>query len=181
VVLDEAYFEFAPAGTTPAIDVSRRNVIRYRTFSKAYGMAGARIAYAFGHPDTIIGFDKIRNHFSVNRIAQAGALASLSDDAHLADVRRRVAQARETIVEIARAQGLEPLPSATNFVTIDCKLDGAFAKRVMENLIARDVFVRMPGPVPLNRCIRVSAGAPADLAVFADALPGALAVARAAG
>ncbi len=175
LVLDEAYFEFGPPGTTPALDMSNPKVIRYRTFSKAYGMAGARIAYALGEATTIRSFDKIRNHFSVNRIAQAGALAAWADDAYLAGVKAKVHSARETIGAIARANGLEPLPSATNFVAIDCKHDGAYAKRIIDGLIARDVFVRMPGVPHLNRCIRVSAGTEADLALFAAELPKALA------
>jgi len=79
--------------------------------------------------------------------------------------------ARERIAAIATASGLKPLPSAANFVTIDCRRDGAFARRVLSELIARDVFVRMPGVSPLDRCIRVSAGLPSDLDVFEEALP----------
>lgn len=67
-----------------------------------------------------------------------------------------------------------PLPSATNFVTIDCGRDGVYAKRTLDGLIARGIFVRMPGVAPLNRCIRVSAGTEKDLAAFAAALPEAL-------
>ncbi len=178
LVLDEAYCEFAPPGTTPPLDVSNPKVIRYRTFSKAYGMAGARIAYALGDAETIRAFDKIRNHFSVNRIAQAGALAAWADTDYLASVQARVFAARETIGDIARRNGLTPLPSATNFVAVDCGRDGTFAKCVLDALIARDVFVRMPGVAPLNRCIRISAGTAADLAIFADELPQALAEAR---
>jgi histidinol-phosphate aminotransferase len=175
LVLDEAYIEFAPPGTAPGLDVSRPNVIRYRTFSKAYGMAGARIAYAIAEASVAKAFDKIRNHFSVNRIAQTGALAALADKAYLAVVIEKVAHARQTIGAIARANGLVPLASATNFVTIDCGRDGAYAKRVLDGLIAQGVFVRMPGVAPLNRCIRVSAGTEADLAAFAETLPRALA------
>ena len=178
LVLDEAYSEFAPPGTLPPIDVTNPNVIRYRTFSKAYGMAGARIAYAIGEASVIKSFDKIRNHFSVNRIAQAGALAALADTAYLADVIAKVAVARETIGQIARDNGLTPLSSATNFVAIDCGQDGAYALKLLQALIARDVFVRMPGVAPLNRCIRVSAGTPDDLTIFAAELPHALAQAR---
>ncbi|MEO0361715.1 MAG: aminotransferase class I/II-fold pyridoxal phosphate-dependent enzyme, partial [Pseudomonadota bacterium] len=47
--LDEAYIDFAPDGTAPPVDPEDRRVIRFRTFSKAYGMAGARIAYAICH------------------------------------------------------------------------------------------------------------------------------------
>jgi histidinol-phosphate aminotransferase len=154
LVLDEAYIEFAPPGTAPRLDVSRPNVIRYRTFSKAYGMAGARIAYAIAEERVARSFDKIRNHFSVNRIAQAGALAALADKAHLASVLEKVARARETIGAIAHASGLAPLASAINFVAIDCGRDGAYAKRLLDGLISQGVFVRMPGVAPLNRCIR---------------------------
>jgi histidinol-phosphate aminotransferase len=172
--LDEAYCEFAPAGTTPPIDVSNPQVIRFRTFSKAYGMAGARIGYAIGEAGVIKSFDKIRNHFGVNRIAQAGALAALADDAHLKWVIEQVAAARDRIAAVGRANGLEPLPSATNFVTMDCGRDGAYARRVLAELISRDVFVRMPGVAPQDRCIRVSAGTRADLDVFEQELPAAL-------
>ena len=176
--LDEAYCEFAPAGTTPPIDVGNPQVVRFRTFSKAYGMAGARIGYAIGEAGVIKSFDKIRNHFGVNRIAQAGALAALADEAHLKWVLEQVAAARERIAAIGRANGLKPLPSATNFVTMDCGRDGAYARKVLAALIDRDVFVRMPGVAPLDRCIRVSAGAMADLDVFEQALPEALQAAQ---
>ncbi len=174
LVLDEAYIEFAPSGTAPKIDISRPNVIRYRTFSKAHGMAGARVAYAIAEETIAKSFDKIRNHFSVNRIAQAGALAALADKAWLAEVLRKVAHAKTAIAAIGRENGLVPLPSATNFVALDCGRDGAHAKRILDSLIAQGIFVRMPGVAPLNRCIRVSAGTEADLAAFARALPKAL-------
>lgn len=176
--LDEAYSDFAPPGTLPALDVENRQVLRLRTFSKAYGLAGARIGYIIGESSVIRSFDKIRNHFGMTRMAQAGALAALADQAHLSEVLGSVAAARAEIGAIATANGLAALPSATNFVAIDCGRDGAFARRVLAALIARDIFVRMPGVVPLDRCIRVSAGLPADLAVFAEALPEALAEAR---
>ena len=177
LALDEAYIDTAPEGTAPVIDVANPMVLRFRTFSKAYGMAGARIGYCIGEAGVIRQFEKIRNHYGINRIAQAGALAALGDQAYLADTVRQVAAARDEIARIARRHGLEPLPSATNFVTVDCGRDSAFARRVLEELLARDVFVRMPAVVPLNRCIRIGAGRAGDLALFAEALPEALAAA----
>jgi histidinol-phosphate aminotransferase len=73
------------------------------------------------------------------------------------------------------------LPSATNFVAVDCGRDGAFAKAVLDGLIARDLFVRKPWLAPMDRCIRLSAGTDADLDLLAAALPEALAEARAKG
>ena len=175
--LDEAYIEFAPEGTAPDIDVSDRRVIRFRTFSKAYGMAGARVGYAIAHEDLATAFNKVRNHFGVNRIAQAGALAALADQDYLREVRAKAAASRDLIAAIAAENGLQALPSATNFVTIDCGRDGVFAKAVLDQLIARNIFVRMPFVAPQNRCIRVSAGLPEDMGLFAEALPAALAAA----
>ncbi|MEZ5772821.1 MAG: pyridoxal phosphate-dependent aminotransferase [Defluviimonas denitrificans] len=180
LILDEAYVDFAPEGTAAAVDADDPRVIRMRTFSKAYGMAGARVGYALGHPGLISAFNKIRNHFGVGRIAQAGALAALGDQGHLHLVQRRVAGSREDLSRIARLNGLTPLPSATNFVTMDCGGEGAFARKVLEGLIARDIFVRMPFVAPQDRCIRVSCGTAPQNALFGAALPEALAAARGA-
>lgn len=179
LILDEAYVEFAPTEAIPQIDPEDPRVIRFRTFSKGYGMAGARVGYGIGAAPLIRGFDKIRNHFGMNRAAQIGALAALQDDGWLAHVQAEVAQARDRLGRIARDNGLTPLPSATNFVTVDCGADGAFARRVLAELVARGIFVRMPFVAPQDRCIRISAGLPEHLDAFAAALPQALAAARA--
>ncbi|MFW8636336.1 pyridoxal phosphate-dependent aminotransferase [Cribrihabitans pelagius] len=181
LVLDEAYVDCAPEGTAWPGRADDPRVIRMRTFSKAYGLAGARIGYALGHPDLIAAFNKVRNHFGVNRIAQEGALAALQDRAYLAQVLQRIAAARSRIAAAAAANGLEALPSAANFVAIDCGRDGGFARAALEALSAQGVFVRMPFSAPQNRCIRVSCGPEAALDAFAAALPVALAAARAAG
>jgi histidinol-phosphate aminotransferase len=174
LVLDEAYVEFAPVGTAPAIDVSHPRVVRMRTFSKAYGMAGARVGYAFGDANLIGSFNKIRNHFAMSRISQAGALAALADHGWLAHVQSQVRAARERVGLVAAENGLAALPSATNFVAIDCGRDGVHARNVLNALVADGVFVRMPFVAPQDRCIRISAGRPQDLDIFAEALPRAL-------
>jgi len=178
LLLDEAYCDTAPASALPPIDATDRRVLRLRTFSKAYGLAGLRVGYAIGEAGLIKCFDKIRNHFGVNRMAQVAAHAALHDQDYLADVVERIAASRAAIAGIARNSGLAPIASATNFVTIDCGGDASFARRVLQGLIDRDVFARMPGVSPLDRCIRISAGTPVDLAVLSEALPAAVAEAR---
>lgn len=177
LLLDEAYAETGPDSALPPIDASRPNVIRLRTFSKAYGLAGIRCGYAIGDPQLIQEFEKIRNHYGVNRMALIAGVAALAAQDHLAWVREQIAAGRHRITEIATAAGLQPILSGTNFVTIDCGRDGAFALKVLENLLARDVFIRKPVVPVLNRCIRVSVGLPHELDVFADELPRALAAA----
>jgi histidinol-phosphate aminotransferase len=175
LILDEAYVEFAPDGTAPAIDAIRKNVLRFRTFSKAHGMAGIRVGYAFGHRDLTSAFDKIRNHFGISRISQAGAIAAIKDQEWVRDVKSKVITARARIRDIAKDNGLKPLPSATNFMAIDCGRDGAYAKSIVDGLLQHGVFIRMPGVAPLNRCIRVSAGTGKDLDLLAAVLPKVLA------
>ncbi|OIP84280.1 MAG: histidinol-phosphate aminotransferase [Rhodobacterales bacterium CG2_30_65_12] len=179
LVLDEAYIEFAPEGTAPVIAPDDPRVIRMRTFSKAHGLAGARVGYAIAAPGLVAAFDKVRNHFGMSKVSQEGALAAIGDQGHLGEVRAAVSVARGRLAEIARANGLAALPSAANFVAIDCGGSGALARAVLEELGARDVFVRMPFVAPQNRCVRVSAGTPLMLDLFQSALPDALAAARA--
>lgn len=174
LILDEAYIDLAPDGTAPNIMPDDPRVIRMRTFSKGYGMAGARVGYAIGAEPMITAFNKVRNHFGMSRIGVAGALAALKDQDYLAQVKEQIFAARLEIERIASANGLKALPSATNFVAIDCGKDGDYARAVLVGLIERGIFVRMPFVAPQDRCIRISAGTPDDLAAFAKALPEAL-------
>jgi histidinol-phosphate aminotransferase len=176
-VLDEAYGEFAPDSAMPPIDVSRPNMLRMRTFSKAYGLAGMRCGYAIGHAEAVSAFEKVRNHYGMSLMTQVAAQAALADQGHLTETRKKVARARDEIGRIGRENGLKPLPSATNFVALDAG-DGQFALKLMQALLDRDVFVRKPMAPGLDRCIRVSAGPDDELAIFAEELPGALAQAR---
>ncbi|MEM7723685.1 MAG: pyridoxal phosphate-dependent aminotransferase [Pseudomonadota bacterium] len=174
LALDEAYADTAPPDGIPLLDLSHPRVIRFRTFSKAYGLAGLRVGYALTHPDFAMAFNKIRNHFGMGRVAQAGALAALADQDYLRDTVLRISAARDRIAQIARQNGLTPLPSATNFVTVDCGHDGDFARAVLAHLIEAGIFVRMPFVAPQYRCIRISCGTDADLDRLANELPKAL-------
>ncbi|MGB1892101.1 MAG: aminotransferase class I/II-fold pyridoxal phosphate-dependent enzyme, partial [Candidatus Latescibacterota bacterium] len=83
LLLDEAYADFAPEEALLDPDVNGARVVHLRTFSKAHGMAGARIGYAIAPRALVEGLDKIRNHFGINRVALAGALASLGDVSYI--------------------------------------------------------------------------------------------------
>ncbi|NPD13614.1 pyridoxal phosphate-dependent aminotransferase [Xinfangfangia sp. D13-10-4-6] len=178
LVLDEAYAELAPDDAIPDIPADHPQVIRLRSFSKAWGLAGARVGYAIAAPELAQAFDRIRDHFGMGRVSLAGALASLQDDSWLPELRVKLAAARLRMAEIAGQNGLIPLPSATNFVTMDCQSDGDFARRVLAEAEKRGLFIRMPGVAPLDRCIRVSLGPPEMMDLVAEILPEALAAAR---
>ena len=169
LILDEAYVEFAPAEARLPLSLEDPRLVRMRTFSKAHGMAGARVGYALGHRQMIAALDKVRNHFGVNRVAQAGALASLQDERFIQGVVRAVAEGRREYEELGRELGLPTLPSGTNFVAMDIG-GGKRARALMAALLEEDVFVRMPGVEPLDRCIRVTVGTPRERRAFAQAL-----------
>ncbi len=170
LVLDEAYSDFAPAGSLPVLDPEDERVIRIRTFSKAHGMAGARVGYAIGAKALIATFDKIRHHFGVSRLSQEAALASLGDQDFIATVAGLVADGKRDYENLAKRLGLKALPSATNFVAIDMG-DGERARTTLARLLEEEaVFLRMPGVAPLDRLIRVTVGTPPERQGFAEAL-----------
>ena len=178
LILDEAYVDFAPKGTAPAIDPADPRVIRLRTFSKAHGLAGLRAGYAIGPAGLIAAFDRVRNHFGLGLLAQAGAMAALDDIDWLGQVLTRTAAARARLAGLAAAHGLTAIPSATNFVTMDCG-SATVAAATLHGLADRGIFIRKPVVAPLDRCIRITAGPPAALDLLAAALPAALAAALA--
>jgi histidinol-phosphate aminotransferase len=178
LILDEAYIELAPDDAVPALSPADPRVIRMRTFSKAYGMAGARVGYAVGAAPLIAAFNKVRNHFGMNRTSQLGALAALADIEHMHNVVSAAQKSRDQIAKIALDCGLTPIPSATNFVAVDCGHDAAFARKVVDELGKRGIFVRMPFVAPQNRCIRISCGPHAEMQLLAAALPNAITAAH---
>lgn len=173
LILDEAYADFAPKAA-PEIAADDPRLIRFRSFSKSYGLAGLRLGYGIAAPQLVRAFDLVRNHFGVGRLVQAAGLAALRDDAHLAHVVAGSVAARARLAQIAADNGLRALPSASNFSCLDLGRDGAFASQVLGQMTQMGVFMRMPSVAPLNRCLRISHGTAADLDIVADALPRAL-------
>ncbi len=170
--LDEAYADFVPREQLPE-DVIDPRVVRTRTFSKAYGMAGARIGYALCSAETVTTFQKLRLHFGVNRTAQIGALAALGDDAFLRGVVAEVERGREEYHALAARHGLPSLPSATNFVCIGIGTK-AEAETMLAALLELGVFVRKPWAPPIDGYVRVTVGTAAERARFAERFTEAL-------
>ena len=162
--LDEAYADFVPRDALPADAIDPRT-IRARTFSKAYGMAGARIGYMIATKRNVDTFQKIRLHYGVNRNAQIGAVAALADTAFHASVVRQVAEGRAGYYALAGSIGRKYLESSTNFVCIDFDTNER-ATALMNGLLSRGVFVRKPAAAPLDRYVRISVGTPEERSEF---------------
>lgn len=173
LMLDEAYYEFMPDDDVLSVNTSLTNVIRFRTFSKAYGMAGMRIGYAFGNSALIRGYDKIRNHFGVNKLAQIAATASLADTEMLPRITQAVQAGRERIYALATDLDLPYVKSFTNFVAVDLGSSDR-ASRMLELLNEHRVFMRKPMQPPLDQYLRVGVGNDHEHAVLQTLLPGLL-------
>lgn len=168
LLLDEAYVEFMHEHSPVKLDPDSPNVIRYRTFSKAYGLAGLRIGYVMANAEIIAGFERIRNHFAVNRLAQIAATASLQDPDMLPSVERQVIQGRQRIEQLAHRLQLPFLPSSTNFVALDMG-SAARATRLLNALQQQGIFLRKPQIAPLDRFLRIGIGSPEEQSLFENA------------
>jgi histidinol-phosphate aminotransferase len=118
VVIDEAYVDFGAETAIPLI-AQYPNLLVVHTMSKSRGLAGLRVGYAIGDTALIEGLTRVKDSFNsypLGRPAQAGAIASIADEAYFQDKRQTVIAIRERMVAGLAALGFETLPSCANFV-----------------------------------------------------------------
>lgn len=122
VVVDEAYIDFADAPEQLSVLPLAREgaAVVLRTFSKAHGLAGARVGYLVGSRDVVDTLRKIRPPFSVGALSQAAAIAALADRKRAALVRQETLRMRHQLVGIMEGAGYEVVPSQANFVLVCC-------------------------------------------------------------
>lgn len=158
VVLDEAYGEYVDAADFPDdMDYLDRypNVIVSRTFSKAYGLAGLRVGYAFAHPDITNVLNRVRQPFNVNSLALRAAVAALADQDFVARSRALNLAGMKQIAEGVEAMGLSVIPSRGNFLCIHLKQAGL---PVYDALLRQGVIVRPVTNYGMPDFLRVTIG-----------------------
>jgi len=176
VVLDEAYFDYAQhfAGKrgikySHSLDYVRanRNVLVLRTFSKAHGLAGARVGYAMGPAELIAYIAQLQEVFALSTIAQAAAFAATDDEDHMACALRNNALQSDWMEQKLRGLRYDILPTWTNFVAIEVGEDSnEFARRLRK----RGVLVRPLRAWGAPTSIRVTLGTPEQNQIFIEAL-----------
>jgi len=166
VVVDEAYNELTEDPEyTSMVDLVRagENVIVMRTFSKLYGMAGMRVGYAMGRADLAA---RVRNHVMSwpNIVGLAAAHASYNDAEFIQFSTDKIVQGRNMVIDTFRANGIEPLPTQTNFVFADIGRD---ANKMADRMAERNVHVHR-AYANYDTYMRVSMGKLDELEVFSD-------------
>lgn len=173
LVCDEAYVEFGPepADFLSALVAKTDRLIVLRTFSKMLGLAGLRVGYALGSTGVMERVQRAKTivPFSVNRLAQAAALACVRGGVDVEERRARNARVRATTYRLLDELRIEYVPSATNFVLL--KLPGGDSRRVAEQLRVRhEILVRDTSDFGLPGHIRVALGTCEEMERFVDAL-----------
>ena len=175
LVLDEAYAEFADDHLLPdrvSLIAGGRHVISVRTFSKAYGLAGARIGYAIADRDIITVINTVSEPFNANRVAIAGALAAINEDRDSFDKAvSRIKQDRQQTGNRLRRMGLRVVPSHANFLMFETPLP---AQRLFDAMLKLGVIVRPCTAWGYDHMVRVSIGTPRQMDKFFEALAAVL-------
>jgi histidinol-phosphate aminotransferase len=173
VVLDEAYNEYLPADKRyDSVAWLREfpNLIISRTFSKAYGLAGLRVGYAFADAQVADMMNRVRQPFNVNSVAQAAAVAALQDTDFVQRTFDLNLRGMKRIVDGLAKLGLEHIPSFGNFVSFKVK----DAARIYRRLLELGVIVRPIANYAMPDYLRVSIGLETENEKFLSALQQAL-------
>jgi histidinol-phosphate aminotransferase len=155
LVVDEAYADFSD---TNALDLVRKydNVVVTRTLSKSYSLAGMRLGLAIARPEIISALDKIRDHYNLDRLAQAACVAALKDQDYFRDCCRLIRETREWFSRELRTIGYDVIPSQGNFVfAAPPDRDG---RRVYDGLYSRKILVRHFSDPLLCHGLRITIG-----------------------
>jgi histidinol-phosphate aminotransferase len=171
VVVDEAYYEFARMGTESALKLLPQypRLAVSRTMSKAFAFAGGRLGYLAATPSFVDALRVVRLPYHLSALTQAAARVALAHADEMLAAVGQLRAARDDIAAWLAEARLDVADSDANFV-----LFGRFTDRhaVWQGLLDRGVLIRETGP---NGWLRVSAGTPADMALFKAALTDVLA------
>jgi histidinol-phosphate aminotransferase len=171
IILDEAYFEYAKDNPRYPDSMHYRydNVITLRTFSKIYGLAGARIGYGFAHQDLIANLLKVKLPFEPGTVAEAAGLAALGDREFVHRSLELNARGLGYLTASLREMDFEVVPSEANFVMVPLA-SPAIASQIAEGLLRRGVIVRPLTAFGLPHCLRISTGTDEGNQMCVDAL-----------
>ena len=158
VVIDEAYVDFGCDTALPLLD-RYPNLLVVQTFSKSRSLAGLRVGFAVGHAGLIEALERVKNSFNsypLDRLALAGAVASVQDEAYFLDCRRKIMATRESLAAQLGSLGFEVLPSAANFIFARHPAhDGAALSRALRE---RSIIVRHFAKPRIDQYLRITVG-----------------------
>ena len=166
LVLDCAYEEYVDATDYEAghlLAQEADNVVVTRTFSKIYGLAGARVGWMYASREIVDMVSRIGLTFPVASVSVAAALAALADEAHIKQVYQINRRLRACFSDNMRNLGLKVYPSQTNFVLLEFEPGDQCAAACADYLSQQGIAVRRFAAPAYENCIRVTIGFEADM------------------
>lgn len=142
VVVDEAYFEFSGVNN---VDLLREydNLFILRTFSKILGLAGMRIGYGLGNPQFIEYMKRVKPVFSLTRLSQVAAIASINDEEYIEKSTTLSVESRDYLYnELSKIPELDVFESKANYLLVDIRKTGMTSQILTEDLLKRGIIVR---------------------------------------
>ena len=170
VLVDEAYVDFGGESALPLID-RHPNLLVVQTLSKSRSLAGLRVGFACGQAHLIEALQRVKNSFNsypLDRLASAGAIAALEDEAWFAHTRHEVMDIREGLTLQLEDLDFEVLPSQANFLFVRHPAHDAAA--LASALRARAVLVRHFDRPRIAQYLRISIGTRDQCSALVDAL-----------
>jgi histidinol-phosphate aminotransferase len=169
VVIDEAYIVFGAESVVSCVD-EYPNLLTVHTLSKSASLAGLRVGFAIGNEELVEGLCRIRdsfNSYTLDRLAQAGAAAALSDSAYYGEINRRVIAARERTAAGLGALGFTVVPSQANFIfAAPPPASGISGAQLFAALRERGILVRHFNKPRIENYLRISIGTDGDMDSF---------------
>jgi len=171
LLVDEAYAEFVDAGFhEPIFDLAESGyTIITRTFSKIYGLAGARVGWGYFPSEVREQLRKVLNPSSVSSLSQAAASAAMADQSHALEASRAIAQQRDFLSAAIGDLGLKVVPSQTNFILVDF-VTPEQAGSAFEFLRQHRLVVRPMAGYGLPACLRITIGTAEQMQLTAATL-----------
>lgn len=155
LVVDEAYADFNDFNALELVK-KYENVVVTRTLSKSYALAGMRLGLAIARPEIIAALDKIRDHYNLDRLAQAACVAALEDQEYFLQRRDQVVATRDFFAAELKQMQYEVYVSDGNFVfAMPPDRNG---RRVYDGLYQRKILVRHFSDPLLCHGLRISIG-----------------------
>jgi histidinol-phosphate aminotransferase len=167
LVIDEAYADFADDNALELVK-KYENVVVTRTLSKSYALAGMRLGLAIARPEIISALDKIRDHYNLDRLAQAACVAALQDQVYFRESCRKIIATRDWFTGELRSIGYDVIPSQANFVF--ASPGDRNGLRVYNGLYERKILVRLLSDPLLSHGLRISVGTQSEMEATLAAL-----------
>jgi len=158
ILIDEVYHHFhdmAPFAYAEDYILQGKNVIGLHSFSKAYGLAGIRLAYGFSTSEISEYLQKLRRPFFINTMTMEAGLAALTDEEHIRNTQKLVKEGRDYLYGEFQRLGLRYWPSHTNFILVKPEMDHL---QLIENMMKRGISLRAGDNNGAMGCVRITIG-----------------------